>query len=63
MLYRPRSVRSMPCACLHVSQPCVSVGALLTLKKGLVELSYLWRDVDWVPEPASGWLGLSQAPL
>jgi hypothetical protein len=55
VLYRPRFVCSMPCACWHVTQPSVFVGALLTLKKGLVEPSYS----GGIPESTWCWLGLS----
>ena len=52
VLHGPRFVRSMPCACLHVAQPCVLVGGLLTLKTGPGGTQLLWRDMDWVPGPA-----------
>jgi hypothetical protein len=40
---------------LHVSQPCESVGALLTLKKGLVEHSY--SGGTWIGSRSQHWVG------
>lgn len=47
-------------ACLLI---LCATGVTPVLEKGTGGAMLLWRDMDWVPEPPLGWLGLSQAPL